>query len=169
MRSKRMLNAWFHCGTNEGERVKRDIHRCSTPRFSEHGKAKAFFNVKSYENWLRQTAKLSRQLICTLFHSICPKTVFFSPPIQVEKIRQVIHLRLEICSTTRFSIPLFLPTTRRISDFLASSRHLNQGRFHLGNMATNFGDEKWYLKGDRIFSISLLGEKIRLNILNDSM
>ncbi|GBM63441.1 hypothetical protein AVEN_166534-1 [Araneus ventricosus] len=37
---------------------------------------------------------------------------------------------------------------------------------HLGY---KFGDEIWDLKGDGIFSISLLGKKIRLNVLDDSM
>ncbi|GBN74186.1 hypothetical protein AVEN_14280-1 [Araneus ventricosus] len=36
---------------------------------------------------------------------------------------------------------------------------------HLGD----FGDEIWDLKGAGIFSISLLGEEIRLNVLDDSM
>ncbi|GBM62808.1 hypothetical protein AVEN_19797-1 [Araneus ventricosus] len=33
----------------------------------------------------------------------------------------------------------------------------------------DFGDEIWDLKGAEIFSISLLGEEICLNILDDSM
>ncbi|GBM43249.1 hypothetical protein AVEN_45092-1 [Araneus ventricosus] len=37
---------------------------------------------------------------------------------------------------------------------------------HVGD---KFGDEIWDLKGAGIFSISLLGEDMRLNVLDDSM
>ncbi|GBM33909.1 hypothetical protein AVEN_74647-1 [Araneus ventricosus] len=40
---------------------------------------------------------------------------------------------------------------------------------HLGDKFGNFGDEIWDLKGAEIFSISLLAEEIRLNVLEDSM
>ncbi|GBN51720.1 hypothetical protein AVEN_145502-1 [Araneus ventricosus] len=36
-------------------------------------------------------------------------------------------------------------------------------------LGDHFGDEIWDLKGAGIFSISLLGEEIRLNVLDDSM
>ncbi|GBN43674.1 hypothetical protein AVEN_164751-1 [Araneus ventricosus] len=36
-------------------------------------------------------------------------------------------------------------------------------------LGDKFGDEIWDLKGAGIFSISLLGEEIRLNVLDDSM
>ncbi|GBN13282.1 hypothetical protein AVEN_33197-1 [Araneus ventricosus] len=37
------------------------------------------------------------------------------------------------------------------------------------NLGDKFGDEIWDLKGAGIFFMSLLGEEIRLNILDDSM
>ncbi|GBO31397.1 hypothetical protein AVEN_246194-1 [Araneus ventricosus] len=40
---------------------------------------------------------------------------------------------------------------------------------HLGDKFGDFGDEIWDLKGAGIFSIFPLGEKIRLNVLEDSM
>ncbi|GBO37475.1 hypothetical protein AVEN_141894-1 [Araneus ventricosus] len=40
---------------------------------------------------------------------------------------------------------------------------------HLGDKFGYFGDEIWDLKGAGIFSISLLAEEIRLNVLEDSM
>ncbi|GBO12292.1 hypothetical protein AVEN_176232-1 [Araneus ventricosus] len=40
---------------------------------------------------------------------------------------------------------------------------------HLGDKFGDFGDEIWDLKGAGIFSISLLAEEIRLNVLDDSM
>ncbi|GBM47351.1 hypothetical protein AVEN_94458-1 [Araneus ventricosus] len=40
---------------------------------------------------------------------------------------------------------------------------------HLGDKFGDFGKEIWDLKGTGIFSISLLGEEIRLNVLDDSM
>ncbi|GBO28867.1 hypothetical protein AVEN_197096-1 [Araneus ventricosus] len=42
-------------------------------------------------------------------------------------------------------------------------------RDKLGDKFGDFGDEIWDLKGAGIFSISLLGEEIRLNVLDDSM
>ncbi|GBM14056.1 hypothetical protein AVEN_101265-1 [Araneus ventricosus] len=39
----------------------------------------------------------------------------------------------------------------------------------LGDHLGDFGDEIWDLKGAGIFSISLLGEKIRLNVLDPPM
>ncbi|GBM86606.1 hypothetical protein AVEN_153035-1 [Araneus ventricosus] len=39
----------------------------------------------------------------------------------------------------------------------------------LGDHLGDFGDEIWDLKGAGIFSISLLGKEIRLNVLDDSM
>ncbi|GBN12790.1 hypothetical protein AVEN_146675-1, partial [Araneus ventricosus] len=39
----------------------------------------------------------------------------------------------------------------------------------LGDKFGYFGDEIWDLKGAGIFSISLLAEEIRLNVLDDSM
>ncbi|GBN95603.1 hypothetical protein AVEN_258202-1 [Araneus ventricosus] len=39
----------------------------------------------------------------------------------------------------------------------------------LGDKFGDFGDEIWDLKGAGIFSISLLAEVIRLNVLEDSM
>ncbi|GBM15827.1 hypothetical protein AVEN_227832-1 [Araneus ventricosus] len=36
-------------------------------------------------------------------------------------------------------------------------------------LGDHLGDEIWDLKGAGTFSISLLGEKIRLNVLEDSM
>ncbi|GBM56131.1 hypothetical protein AVEN_168446-1 [Araneus ventricosus] len=39
----------------------------------------------------------------------------------------------------------------------------------LGDKFGDFGDEIWDLKGAGILSISLLGEEIRLNVLDDSM
>ncbi|GBN16093.1 hypothetical protein AVEN_176083-1 [Araneus ventricosus] len=39
----------------------------------------------------------------------------------------------------------------------------------LGDKFGDFGDEMWDLKGAGIFSISLLGEEIRLNVLDNSM
>ncbi|GBO15765.1 hypothetical protein AVEN_87741-1 [Araneus ventricosus] len=40
---------------------------------------------------------------------------------------------------------------------------------HLGDKFCDFGDEIWDLKGDGIFSIFPLGEKIRLNVLDNCM
>ncbi|GBM77278.1 hypothetical protein AVEN_244326-1 [Araneus ventricosus] len=40
---------------------------------------------------------------------------------------------------------------------------------HLGEKFGDFGDEIWDLKGAGIFSISPLGEEIRLNVLDNSM
>ncbi|GBM38654.1 hypothetical protein AVEN_37451-1 [Araneus ventricosus] len=37
------------------------------------------------------------------------------------------------------------------------------------DLGDKFGGEIWDLKGAEIFSISLLGEEIRLNVLDDSM
>ncbi|GBN46526.1 hypothetical protein AVEN_193047-1 [Araneus ventricosus] len=39
----------------------------------------------------------------------------------------------------------------------------------LGDYLRDFADEIWNLKGSGIFSISLLGEEIRLNVLDDAM
>ncbi|GBL74709.1 hypothetical protein AVEN_213911-1 [Araneus ventricosus] len=39
----------------------------------------------------------------------------------------------------------------------------------LADYLGDFGDEIWDLKGAGIFSVSLLGEMIRLNVLDDSM
>ncbi|GBL90074.1 hypothetical protein AVEN_135440-1 [Araneus ventricosus] len=39
----------------------------------------------------------------------------------------------------------------------------------LGDKFGDFGDEIWDLKGAGIFSISLLAEEIRLNVLEDSI
>ncbi|GBO12726.1 hypothetical protein AVEN_265360-1 [Araneus ventricosus] len=39
----------------------------------------------------------------------------------------------------------------------------------LGDKVGDFGDKIWDLKGAGIFSIFPLGEKIRLNVLEDSM
>ncbi|GBO04763.1 hypothetical protein AVEN_25683-1 [Araneus ventricosus] len=39
----------------------------------------------------------------------------------------------------------------------------------LGDHLGDFGDEIWDLKGAGIFSISLSGEEIRLNVIDDSM
>ncbi|GBM62634.1 hypothetical protein AVEN_54325-1 [Araneus ventricosus] len=40
---------------------------------------------------------------------------------------------------------------------------------HLGHKFGNFGDEIWDFIGAGIFSISLLGEEKRLNVLDDFM
>ncbi|GBN86420.1 hypothetical protein AVEN_72688-1 [Araneus ventricosus] len=94
-----------------------------------------------------------------------------------------------VMSKKKRPAPQVLRTTRRVTNMgsrfpamlvLWLGRDFHRGKYEvtgssqawthdLDDKFGDFGDEIWDLKGAGIFSISLLGEEIRLNVLDDSM
>ncbi|GBN25720.1 hypothetical protein AVEN_259455-1 [Araneus ventricosus] len=73
--------------------------------------------------------------------------------------------------------PAMVLSALQVQQLLWLGREFYRGKYEMTDsshvwtpdLGDKFGDEIWDLKGAGIFSISLLAEEIRLNVLEDSM
>ncbi|GBM54436.1 hypothetical protein AVEN_275637-1 [Araneus ventricosus] len=99
-------------------------HSSERPSWVMEGNGIVFIG-KLYRVRQRNQGFLSWEFICTPFHSICPKTSFFSIHSS-RKMRPVIHGSSKVCFETRIKVAEFYPPTlsssptREISSFIST-------------------------------------------------